>query len=124
MLADYRPDAVWVADRVSDLRRQWGGRVLVDTASRGLVDGADEPSEAEQARAHNALSDAVLAGSVHHGNEPALNTSVRAARWKPAGDSRRLDRKGSTDISPLAAAALAVHGLTTTSSSGGWMVGV
>jgi hypothetical protein len=45
---------------------------------RGAVAG-------EQAKAHNALSDAVLAGVVHHGNEPALNTAVRGARWKPIG---------------------------------------
>jgi phage terminase large subunit-like protein len=112
MLADYRPDATWVAARVDELRNRWRSPVLVDTASRGLVVDAEEPSQAEQAKAHNALSDAVLAGAVHHGNEPAMNVAVRGARWKPSGDTRVLDRKGSTDISPLVAAALAVHGLS------------
>lgn len=110
MLADYKPGAAWVAGRVMELRHRWRGSVLVDTASRGVIDIAEEPSQAAQAQAHNALADAVEAGTVRHGNEPALNTAVRAARWKPSGDTRVLDRKGTADISPLIAAALAVHG--------------
>jgi hypothetical protein len=113
MLADYRPGATWVVDRVAELRHRWGGRVCVDSASRGLVSDADELSQAAQAQAHNAFADAVEAGTVRHGNEPALNTAVRASRWKPQGDTRVLDRKGTADISPLAAVALAVHALST-----------
>jgi len=112
MLADYRPTTSWVAARVEELRERWRSPVLVDTPSRGLVDGAEEPSQADQAKADNALSDAVLAGAVRHGNEPAMNTAVRGARWKPTGDTRIFSRKGSTDISPLRAAALALHGLS------------
>jgi len=112
MLADYRPTTSWVAERVAELRVRWRSPVLADTASRGLVDGAEEPAQAEQARAHNTLSDAVEAGTVHHGNEAALNTAVRAARWRPLGDTRVLDARGSVDVSPLRAAALAVHGLS------------
>jgi hypothetical protein len=113
MLADYRPTTTWVADRVEELRSTWGGLVLCDTASRDVVPGAMEPSTGDQAKAHNGLSDAVLAAAVHHGNEASLNTSVRAARWKSSGDTRVLDRKGSTDISPLVATALAWWGLKT-----------
>jgi len=112
MLADYRPTAAWVPARVAELRARWGRRVLVDTASRGLVTDADEPSPAEQAKAHNALSDTVTAGTVRHSDETALNVAVRAARWRPLGDTRVLDRQGSTDISPLIAAALAVSATT------------
>jgi hypothetical protein len=124
MLADYRPTTAWVAERVADLRRRWGGRVLVDAASDGLVDGAETSKQTDRAKADNGLSDAVTAGTVWHGNEPALNTAVRASRWRDHGDTRVLDRKGSTDITPLIAAALAVHGLTTAPATGGWMVGV
>jgi hypothetical protein len=111
MLADYRPQTGWVQARVDELRARWRSPVLVDTASHGLVEGAVKPSLGEQAVAHNALSDAVLAATVRHGNEPAMNMAVRSARWKPSGDTRILDRKGSADIAPLVAAALAVHGL-------------
>ena len=110
MLADYRPTTTWVAERVAELKQRWGEvPVVADTASRELVAGADEPAQAAQAQAHNALADAVEARTVRHGNEPALNTAVRAARWRPLGDTRVLDRKGTADISPLAAVALAYH---------------
>jgi hypothetical protein len=121
MLADYRPGATWVEERVRDIRSAWNGSVLVNPAARGLVDDALEPSQQEQAQAHNALYDAVEAGTVRHSNEPALNTAVRAARWRPLGDTRVLDRKGDLDISPLDAVALAAWGLAT-ASHGGWML--
>jgi hypothetical protein len=118
MLADYRPDAIWVADRCAELRRTWRGRVIAaNKAAQGLVADAENLSEADQAKAHNALSDGVLAGTVHHGNEPAMNTAVRAAQWKTSGNTRVLDQKGSTDISPIAAAAGVIHGLSATQPS-------
>ena len=121
---DYRRDATWVPGRGRELRSRYGGRIVADTASRGLVEGAVEPGEGEQAKAENALSDLIQSGQIRHGNEPALNTAVRAARWKLSGNTRVLDRKGSVDISPIRAAAMAVHGLTTAPATGGWMVGV
>jgi hypothetical protein len=122
---DYRPDAIWVPARIAELRSRWGGRVIAaNKAAQGLVADAENLSEADQAKAHNALSDGVLAGTVRHGNEPAMNTAVRAARWKAVGNTRVLDQKGSTDTSPLLAAAGAVHGVTTAPTSSGWMVGL
>ena len=116
ILSDYQPGASWVPARIAELRAKYGCQVLVDTASRGLLADVTEPSVAEQAQAHNALSDAVLAGQIRHGNEPALNTAVRAAQWRPSGDTRILERKGSSDISPLAAAALAMSGVIASKS--------
>jgi hypothetical protein len=55
----------------------------------------------------------VLARTVWHGNEPALNTAVRAAHWRATGDTGVLDRKGSADISPLVAVALAAWDIPT-----------
>lgn len=109
MLADYHADAAWVPARLAELEARWGGTV-VDQASRGLVEGADPASQEGVAVAEAVFADAVIAGTVRHGNEPALNVAVRAARWRPAGDTRVLDRKGGADISPIVAAALAVHG--------------
>jgi hypothetical protein len=113
MISDYRPGSAWVAERVTELRERWSGSVTCDTASRGLVPGADEPGEQAQAQAHNALADDVEAQTVRHGNQPELNVSVKVSRWKALGNTRVLDRKGSADISPLAAAALAVWALRT-----------
>lgn len=111
MLADYRPGDGWVRPRVDELLARWSGRVLVDPGARGLLEQDVVPGT-QVVAAHNALASAVDAGTVRHGNDPALNTAVRAARWRPQGDSRVLDRKSSADISPLVAAALAVHGLS------------
>lgn len=122
MLADYAPGTAWVADRIADLQGSWGGAVVVDTASRALLSGCEALSQSRQAQAHNELAVAVEGGTVRHGNEPALNVAVRGARWKPSGDTRVLDRKGSVDISPLVAVAVALHGLSSKSSSGGWVL--
>jgi hypothetical protein len=110
---DYRRDSTWVAARVSELRARYGGAVLVDAASKGLVPDAVQTTLTDRAIADNALANAVKVGALRHGNEPALNTAVRAARWKASGETQVLDVKGSTDISPLRAAALALHGATT-----------
>lgn len=123
LLLDYRPGASWVDGRVRELRSKHGGQAFCDTPSRGLVAGATEPSGSVQAQAHNLLADAVEAGALRHGGEAALTTSVSAARWRAQGDTRVLDRKGSADISPLIAVALAMHGLSS-KPAGGWMVGL
>jgi hypothetical protein len=114
MLADYRRTTSWVKERANELRRQWGGRVLTDHESRDLV---DDPEVVPLARAEASLDDAITAGTVRHGNEAALNTAVKGARWRKSGDGRVLDRKGSLEISPAVAASLVVHGLSVTGPS-------
>lgn len=119
MLVDdgYQPGTAWVAGRARDLRTRWHGQVITSTAARGLVADAEEPGEPEQARAQNGLAQRVEARTVLHGNQPALNLAVREAAWKASGNTRVLDQKNSVDISPLIAAALAVHGLSATRPS-------
>jgi hypothetical protein len=130
MLADYRPGSEWLAGRADGLRAEWSGASFtVDTASRGLIPDAAAPSEDTQAQAHVAFAVAVAGAQVRHsldaagiaGNGKALDVSIPASRWKAKGNTRTLVRRGSADISPLVAAALAVHGLTT-AATGGWMV--
>lgn len=123
ILDDYREGTAWVAQRIAELRSRWGGAVSTDEASRSLVPDATHLSRSVQAQAHNALADAVTARTIRHGNEKALNLSaVRFSRWKPSGDTRVLDRKGDADISPLIAAALALQGVTSATSSDGWVM--
>lgn len=110
-LVDYRRGAGWVADASKPLRAKHGRAATVDTASRGLIEGAEEPSQQAQAQAHNALADLVAAGGLAHASQQALDIAAHSARWKPLGDTRVLDRKGATDISPLIAVALAAHSL-------------
>lgn len=109
VLLDYKPGTDWVAAAVAERRASRAGRVHVDTASRGLVLGAEEPSGQVQAQAHNALWDAVAAAQITNGGESAMSVAVRASRWKPQGDTRVLDRKGTADISPIVAASLAAR---------------
>jgi len=119
MLADYRPTTAWVKERAEQLGARWGGKVLADPESRDLLDDADT---IPLARAEATLDDAITAGTVHHSfstpeHQRALDTAVRGAKWRKSGDGRVLDRKGSLDISPAVAAALAVHGVMTGDNS-------
>lgn len=121
---DYREGVAWLPARVAELKARYGGQVLVDAPSRALnLPGAIEPSAGDQGKAHNELADAVAAATLRHGNEGSLTESVRRSMWRDSGDTRLLDRrKATSDISPLIAAALAVHGLTTKKSTGGWVM--
>jgi hypothetical protein len=112
MVVDYRPYATWIRDRVTDVRRSWGGTVTVDSRARDLLPESPwlrEPSEQDQALAEAGLSDAITAGTLSHGNEPELLTAVSAARWQTSGAHRRLVSSGTIDVSPARAVALAVH---------------
>lgn len=120
MSVDYRPHATWVRERVDELRRKWGGRVVVDSRAR-TVWPEDEspgwlsaPGEIDQALAEAALSDRIEAGTVRHGNEPELLTAVRGARWQASGVHRRLVSSGIAEVSPVRAAALAAHAASST----------
>lgn len=108
MLADYRPTTTWVPGRVAELRAKWKGRVVAPEDAVDLVGDAERVPSGEQRRAELALDDALTARTVRHGNQPALNTAVRAARWRKKGDSQVLDRSGSIDVAPVQAAALAM----------------
>ena len=121
-LADYREGDEWLDGRLAELRAKWGGEAVGNAASRGLAADVRVPGEQEQAQAHNEFDAALARAAIRHSDQRALQIAVGAAVWKPQGNTRALDPKGSTDISPLLAAALAVHGLTTTSTTGGWVL--
>ena len=114
-LTDYARSTAWVRDRVKELRERWQGRFLVDLAARGLVEDAEEPSSEGQAQADNALADAIIAGTLRQstvqGLQGAMTTAVKGSMWRPRGESRVLDRRGSVEISPVRAVSLALYGL-------------
>ena len=109
MLADYQAGTAWVPARVSELREKWGGRVF---APPKTLDAAEEVSPSHRAAAARGLVDAVTSGQVRHGNQPALNVAVNAAKWRMRGEEQVLDRKGEVEISPLVGVVLVWHGLT------------
>ena len=119
MLADYRRGDEWLDARVAELRKTWGGTAVLDPAARGLVSDAEEISGPKQAEAHNALAALV-------DRRPATRQRAgpqRVGQGRPVEATGRLPRprpKGSTDITPLAAAALAVHSVRTRPSVELW----
>ena len=78
------------------------------------------------APACGAIADHLNDGTIHHGNQKALNEAVKAARWRSAGATgeRAFQLKDCPEVGPLAAVVRAIHGLTTRDSRGGWMVGL
>lgn len=112
-----RPGTLWVSARLAEVRASRPGSVVCNTAARGLVVDAVELTAEQQAQAHNAFADAVDDRAVWHRGEPELTLSVRQSCWVAQGKTRVLDRKGSADISPLIAAALAMHGLSSETES-------
>lgn len=128
-LADHRPGVEWVPARVSELLDTWGGRVTVQASGTAgflipLLDEARTEKVSRQTFVDSCatLDAAVTARTVRHGNQPELNAAVAVARWAMSGDSRLLSRKDSR-VSPLVAAALALHALSIVpASGGGWVM--
>jgi hypothetical protein len=123
MSVEYAETTAWVTARIEGLRATWGGEVVLSPTARGLVpDVSEELTSATQAQADIALADAVTARGLRHGNEGELRRAIRGARWPATGAARVFEPKDNTDISPLKAAAAALHGLSQARPSGGWMV--
>lgn len=129
-LADHRPGVEWVPDRAAELLEGYGGRLLVEqTGTAGFLLPrltAEGVSRRFFVDACSTLDAAVGSRTIRHGNQPDLNAAVDVARWSTSGDAgqRVLSRKNS-QVSPLVAVAMALHGLTTSmADSGGWMVSV
>ncbi len=135
VLADQREGVEWVVPRCADVLGAWGGRLLVEqTGTAGFLLPALEQARVTvetvsrrfYADACSTLDAAVSARSLRHGNQPELNAAVAVARWSSSGDAgqRVLSRKDPR-VSPLVAAALALHGLTLPArNTGAWFVGV
>jgi hypothetical protein len=96
------------------LTTEWGGRVAtsalgddLETAGVPVVDVTGP----DFAAACGVLADAVTEGTIHHGNQPALDAAVRVAKWRPALQSgeRAFDLRNTPEIGPLAATVRALH---------------
>lgn len=104
------------------LSGEWGGTVVPPRAFVDDLEREGVPVESlksgEFSAACGAFADAVDAGRVFHGNQPALSEAVKAARWRSAGSAgeRAFQLKDSPEVGPLAAAVRALHGLTGASS--------
>ncbi len=107
-----------LVEECARLSVDWNGRVATTKAFEAdmVRAGVDVQlvSSVDFGAASGALEDALTAGTVRHGNQPALNGAVKAARWRNATQSaeRAIQLKDSPEVAPLAAAIRALHLLT------------
>lgn len=128
-LADHRAGVAWVVERVVELDRQWrplswsldpagpAGSLLLDLAAAGVAVEAVETRK--YAQACGALYDRIVEGTLEHRGQPALDAAVAGARRRALGDAWAWARRGGSDVSPLVAVTLAVHGFAATAGSRG-----
>jgi len=119
-VAENRLGTAWVVDRLVEMRRWSRLPVRIDTASPAgslipsLTEaGVDvETVGAQQyAAACGAIFDAAMAARLRHIDQTPLTAAVSGARKRPLGDQWAWNRKdATTDITPLVAVTLAMHG--------------
>ena len=101
-----------VADYAKELADRWGGQI---TGSNSLEDemphGFIGLTSADFTVASGGFADLMEAGTVRHGNQPALNHAVKVAKWRSAGTGgeRAFQLRDCPEAGPLAAAARALH---------------
>lgn len=119
-VADNRLGTAWVVDRLIQMRRWSQMPVRIDKASPAgsLIPALTEAGidvqtvgAQEYAAACGAIFDASMAGRLRHIDQTPLTAAVQGARKRPLGDQWAWNRKdNSTDITPLVACTLAMHG--------------
>jgi hypothetical protein len=99
------------------LTSQWGGVVVPPKAFEDDFTNAGAALHKLAAGAFTSgcgsLADRVAAGTIHHGNQQALNDAVKVAKWRSAGTSgeRAFQLKDFPEVGPLAAVVRALCGL-------------
>jgi phage terminase large subunit-like protein len=118
----------WVVQRVADLASRHGNLgVVVDPSgpAGSLVTGLEAAgitpetvSARDMAAACGLFVDSVHQGHLEHSGQAVLTSAVTSAATRPLGDAFAWRRKdaAASDISPLVAASLAVHGFHKLSS--------
>ena len=116
MLADTGLSPLRTPDRVKEIAAKWKGPVMLGGPSAALdgeVSSTMVVSAAEFASACGRFDDLFAEGSIRHGNQPALNDAVSAAKWRTFGQAgeRSLQLRDAPLVGPLAAVIRALHGL-------------
>ena len=126
-IAEHAPGVEWVPGRWAQLQSRYGGRLIVEQTGTAafllpLLTGTEPVSRRFYADACSSLDAAVTSRSLRHGNQPELNDATAAARWKTSPDGQRTIARKDPRVSPLVAAALALHGLNGLNDGGGWVM--
>jgi hypothetical protein len=108
-LIDYRPGTGWVRDRVEQLAKDHGGRVVLESRSPAAALGltAEEITVADAVKASGAFYDGVADQRIKVRSDGRLDAALNAAAKQPVADSWRFGRKSMSDVSPLIAATFA-----------------
>ncbi len=121
-IVDCRPGTDWVGLRLTQLVAQWSPvSLVVNGPASAFVPELTElgvpvvvMGAAEFAAACGAFRNAVTARTVRHPDQAYFNTAVEAARKRLSGDGWVWGRRHSaSDITPVVAATLALHGFMT-----------
>ncbi len=122
-LVEHRPGVDWVVARLGGLCHRWRARVVIETGGTAgfliaPMERAGVPVTGVSRQffvdACGALDAAVTSRQLRHDGLAELAEAVSLARWSTSGEAgtRVLSRRNPR-VSPLVAAALAVHGLST-----------
>jgi hypothetical protein len=126
-VADNRLGTAWVIDRLIEMRRWSSLPVRIDNGSpaASLIPALTEAGvdvqtigTTEYGQACGAFFDAAVAGRLRHIDQTPLTAAVSGARKRPLGDQWAWNRKDAgTDITPLVAVTLALHGHAQTAAT-------
>jgi hypothetical protein len=106
-----------LAGECARMSSAWGGVVVPPKAFEDELEQAGAAVHKLAAGAFTAgcgmVADRVTAGTIHHGNQEALNDAVKVAKWRTAGTGgeRAFQLKDYPQVGPLAAVVRAVCGL-------------
>jgi phage terminase large subunit-like protein len=126
---DSRPGTGWVVERLAELCDKAGAKVALDKGgpAGSLLRDLEarrvpviELAQGSYAQACGALLNEVNNRTVRHTAEPEFSTAVQFADSRPLNDRWAWARSGATDISPLEAATVALHGYRTQPTSEAW----
>ena len=126
-VVEHKAGSAWVVPRVLELVERWpacaividgngpAASLLPGLADAGVKTKADggllvKTTVQDMAQACGALFDAALTDDVRHLGQSMLDSAIRAARKRDRGDVFTWSRQSGTDISPLVAVTLALHG--------------
>lgn len=126
-VVEHKAGSAWVIPRVLELVDRWPTCAIVidgngpaasllpaltDAGVKLKADGGllVKTTVQDMAQACGALFDAALTDDVRHLGQSMLDSAIRAARKRDRGDVFTWSRQSGTDISPLVAVTLALHG--------------
>ncbi|HVV37597.1 MAG TPA: hypothetical protein VHC63_13390 [Acidimicrobiales bacterium] len=125
-VVEYRRGTDWVAERLLELRREHGGRIVIEVGGPRctIADELDalgveyeECSQKDLVDACGTLNDLIMRRAFRHLSQPELDYAVASARRRLVGDAWTWAMRASPiEISPIKAVTMAVRAVVTADS--------